>query len=400
MMIDRSGSLRIRELLGFFPAVAVVGARQTGKTTLVQSQFPEYTYVSLDVPSEAEAAENDPERFFARHPEPVIIDEVQYAPNLFRHLKVRIDRDRHGMGRYILTGSQKFGLMESLSESLAGRVGFVSLEGLSLAELRSARMGNLRTWLHRGGFPELWRVRDFPERQFYASYLATYLERDVRQLLNVGNLRDFDRFLRALAQRHGQQLDYTAIATGVGVDVRTIKGWISVLEASNQIVLLEPWYGNVGKRIMKRPKVYFADSGLVCWLLGIEADALDDSPFIGALWEGAVYAELRRLAESLGLNRTFYYYRDNEQLEVDFLVVGDGARFVEVKWTQYPVVRDGRNLKRLADLTQNGKSPELQKPSLWVLSRTDQSYPLEPDGNITVVGPDLISMVLTTKPGR
>ena len=289
MIINRTGADRIQELLHFFPAVAVVGARQTGKTTLVQSQFPDYTYVSLDVPSEAEAAENDPDSFFARHPEPVIIDEVQYAPNLFRHLKVRIDRDRYAMGRFVLTGSQKFGLMKSLSESLAGRVGFVSLEGLSLAELRSAGMGDLRSWLHRGGFPELWRVPEFPERQFYASYLATYLERDVRQLLNVGNLRDFDRFLRMLAQRHGQQLDYTTVATGVGVDARTIKEWISVLEASNQIVLLEPWYGNVGKRILKRPKVYFTDSGLVCWLLGIEADALDQSPFIGALWEGAVY---------------------------------------------------------------------------------------------------------------
>ncbi|MFP4210013.1 MAG: DUF4143 domain-containing protein [Alkalispirochaeta sp.] len=136
-----------------------------------------------------------------------------------------------------------------------------------------------------------------------------------------------------------------------------------------------------------------------CWLLGIEADALDQSPFIGAIWEGAVYGELRRRTVALGLNRTFYYYHDNEGTEVDFLALGDGARFLEVKWTQYPSVKDGRNLKRLADLAKTGKSPELQSPSLWVLSRTDQGYPLGPDGDITVVGLDSVTEILTAKRG-
>ena len=180
------------------------------------------------------------------------------------------------------------------------------------------------------------------------------MDRDVRQFLNVGDLRDFERFIRILAQRHGQQLDYASVANGIGVSARTVKAWISVLEASNQIVLLEPWHGNLGKRIMKKPKAYFADSGLVCWLLGIEQERLDESPFVGALWEGAVFAELRRQTTALGLNRTFYYYRDNEGREVDFLVLGDGARFIETKWTQYPSQTDARHLRRVADLRPEG----------------------------------------------
>ncbi|MCA1755724.1 MAG: ATP-binding protein [Spirochaeta sp.] len=382
-MIERAGIDQIKELARFFPAIALVGARQTGKTTLVQALFPDYSYVSLDVPSQAALAEHDPDAFFALHPAPIIIDEVQYAPGLFRHLKVQIDAARHEMGRYILTGSQKFGLMKSLSDSLAGRVGIVSLEGLSFAELQAAQLGELRPWLHRGGYPELWRLPDFPARQFFASYLATYLERDVRQLLNVGDLRDFERFIRVLAQRHGQQLDYAAIANGIGVGARTVKAWVSVLEASNQIFLLEPWYGNLGKRILKKPKVYFADSGLVCWLLGIEAESLDQSPFVGPIWEGAVFAELRRQASALGLNRTFYYYRDNEGTEVDFLVLGGGARFIEVKWTQYPAASDARSVKKLAKLTQGGSSPELRDPTLWILCRTEQAYPLEAGASVT-----------------
>ena len=299
------------------------------------------------------------------------------------------------MGRFILTGSQKFGLMKSLSDSLAGRVGILSLEGLSFAELQAAHLGGVRSWLHRGGFPELWRLPEFPARQFYASYLATYLERDVRQLLNVGDLRDFERFIRVLAQRHGQQLDYSAIANGIGVGARTVKAWISVLEASNQIFLLEPWHGNVGKRILKKPKVYFADSGLVCWLLGIEAESLDHSPFVGPIWEGAVYAELRRQAGAHGLNRNFYYYRDNEGTEVDFLVLGGGARFVEAKWTQYPTTSDTRNLKKLAELAHGGSSPELRDPTLWILCRTEQTYPVQSGALVSAAGLSSIREILT-----
>jgi predicted AAA+ superfamily ATPase len=163
------------------------------------------------------------------------------------------------MGRYVITGSQKFGLMKSMADSLAGRVGIMILEGLSYTELRTSGSNDINSWLGRGGFPEMWRVPHFPPNEFFTSYMATYLERDVRQLLNVGDLRDFERFMRVLAVRHGQQLELSSVSSAVGVTARTIKAWVSVLEASNQIFLLEPYYGNVGKRIVKTPKLYFSD---------------------------------------------------------------------------------------------------------------------------------------------
>ncbi len=367
---------RFASQLAFYPVVAVVGARQTGKTTLLREFLPGFSYVTLDLPSEAALAENDPEAFFARHPAPVIIDEVQYAPGLFRHLKARVDLDRHTMGQYVLTGSQKFSLMKELADSLAGRVSLLTLEGLSWTEL-SPTGAVLNTYLVRGGFPELWRLPDLPANGWFASYVATYLERDVRQLLNVGDLRDFERFVRVLATRHGQQLDLTALGSAVGITGRTAKAWLSVLEASNQIVLLEPWYGNVGKRIVKTPKVYFADSGLVCWLLGISPEQLDRSPFLGALWEGVVFAELRRLSQAQQLNRTFWYYRDNTGTEVDLLVLGEGARLVEVKWTAQPGADDLKGMNRLQALANSTANPELVTLTKAVVCRPATPYPFQ-----------------------
>jgi predicted AAA+ superfamily ATPase len=359
-----------------YPIVKVHGPRQTGKTTLLRELLPNYSYVTLDLPSEASLAETDPETFFSRHPAPVIIDEVQYAPGLFRHLKAKVDLDRHHTGQYVLTGSQKFSLMKELADSLAGRVSLMTLEGLSWSEVKSTG-AELNRYLARGGFPELWRVPELPASGWFAGYVATYLERDVRQLLNVGDLRDFERFVRVLATRHSQQLDLTALGSAVGVTGRTAKAWLSVLEASNQIVLLEPWYGNVGKRIVKTPKVFFTDSGLVCWLLGVSPEQLDRSPFLGALWEGVVLAELRRVSQARQLNRTFWYYRDNTGTEVDFLVLGDGARLIEAKWTAQPGADDLRGLNRLEALARNTNNPELVRLNKTVVGRPISPYPFQ-----------------------
>lgn len=359
-----------------YPIVKVHGPRQTGKTTLLRELLPNYSYVTLDLPSEAALAETDPETFFSRHPAPVIIDEVQYAPGLFRHLKAKVDLDRHHTGQYVLTGSQKFSLMKELADSLAGRVSLMTLEGLSWSEVKSTG-AELNRYLARGGFPELWRVPELPASGWFAGYVATYLERDVRQLLNVGDLRDFERFVRVLATRHSQQLDLTALGSAVGVTGRTAKAWLSVLEASNQIVLLEPWYGNVGKRIVKTPKVFFTDSGLVCWLLGVSPEQLDRSPFLGALWEGVVLAELRRVSQARQLNRTFWYYRDNTGTEVDFLVLGDGARLIEAKWTAQPGADDLRGLNRLEALARNSDNPELVRLTKTVVGRPVSPYPFQ-----------------------
>jgi len=210
--------------------------------------------------------------------------------------------------------------------------------------------------------------------------MATYLERDVRQILNVGSLRDFERFVRVLATRHAQQLDLTAIANAVGITARTAKSWVSVLEASNQIELLEPWHGNVGKRIVKTPKLYFSDSGLVCWLLGIGPDGLSASPFVGAVWEGVVFAEMRRHTQARGLNRSFWYYRDNVGMELDFLVLGEGARFIECKWTAQPDASAAKAIRKLAELATESANAELATARGAIVCRTPNRYPLADAG--------------------
>lgn len=234
----------------------LAGPRQTGKTTLLRHLFPEHRYVTLDRPLLAEQAEEDPESFLSQNPPPVLIDEVQYAPGLFRHLKLKIDENREAKGQFILTGSQKFTLMKGVSESLAGRVAVFDFEGLSALEIGERNRPDLspESWFpyfSRGGFPELWQYPDMPSELYLDSYIATYLERDVRQVLAVGSLRDFERFLRACALRSGQQLNKSDLARDVGISVPTAGEWLSVLTALGQVHLLEPWFGNLNKRLVK-----------------------------------------------------------------------------------------------------------------------------------------------------
>lgn len=368
-----------------FPVVVVTGARQVGKTALLQKHFHSYNYVSLDIPGIAAVAERDPSSFFQQFKTPLIIDEVQYAPGLFRHLKSVVDRDRHAMGRFILTGSQKFSLMEGGAESLAGRAAIIELEALSAHEITQRRSipENASAYEHlvvRGGFPELWRDPTIPLDMFFSSYLSTYLERDVRQLLNVTSLRIFERFIRACAARNAQTLHKSALAGEVGVSVTTVSEWLSVLEASNQIVLLEPWYVNIGKRIVKSPKLYFADSGLLSYLIGLTENTFAKSPFAGAVWECYLFSELRKRLKALGGNRTLWFYRDKQQLEVDFLLVGGGeGHLIECKWTEIPDETDARNVTKLLDLLRTKSTPELTDLKGYVLSRSPTPFPLTPD---------------------
>jgi len=257
------------------PVIVLTGARQTGKTSTFLHLFPDYAFVSLDLPTEAEQAEKEPERFLQRHPPPVIIDEVPYAPGLFRHLKVAVDAHRSRNGQFLLTGSQKFTLMKNVSESLAGRADIVELETLSFAEIREALpKTGLETAIVRGGFPELNANPEIDPVAFYNSYLATYLERDVRALTNVGSLRDFERFLRACALRSANLLNKADLARDVGIAPSTANQWLSMLVASGQAVLLEPWFSNRTKSIVKSPKLYLADTGLLCALLNIRSEGL------------------------------------------------------------------------------------------------------------------------------
>src|SRR5580700_11276890 len=373
MWIPRDVEARLKRSAKTRPVIVLTGARQTGKTSTFRYLFPDYAFVSLDLPSEAEQAEKEPDRFLQRNPPPVIIDEVQYAPGLFRHLKVAVDAHRTRNGQFLLTGSQKFTLMKNVSESLAGRADIVELETLSFAEIQAALPQTLtETAVVRGGFPELYANLDIDPVAFYNSYLATYLERDVRSLTNVGSLRDFERFLRACALRSANLLNKADLARDVGIAPSTANHWLSMLEASGQVVLLEPWFSNPTKSIVKSPKLYLADTGLLCALLNIRSeDALHQSPAAGAIWETFVFAQLRSRERRAGRVGSLFFWRDRTR-EVDFVVdVGGQLDLFEAKWTELPGDEDTVNLNFARTIV--GKS---RVTGGAVISRTPNSFPL------------------------
>ena len=376
MWISRDVEGRLKRSAKTRPVVVLTGARQTGKTSTFLHLFPGYGFVSLDLPTEAEQAEKEPERFLQRNPPPVIVDEVQYAPGLFRHLKVSVDAHRTRNGQFLLTGSQKFSLMKNVSESLAGRADIVELETLSYGEIRAALPKTvLEAAIVRGGFPELYAKLDIDSVAFYNSYLATYLERDVRALANVGSLRDFERFLRACALRSANLLNKADLARDVGIAPSTANQWLSMLQASGQVVLLEPWFSNRTKSIVKSPKLYLADTGLLCALLNIRSqEALLESPAAGAVWETFVFAQLRDRERRAGRLGSLYFWRDRTR-EVDFVIdIGGKLELFEAKWTEIPDRGDTVNLDFVRNL--------IGKPRVvagGVVSRAPNSFPF-PNG--------------------
>jgi predicted AAA+ superfamily ATPase len=376
MWIDRRIGPVLLRLHGQRPAVVVTGARQVGKTSLLLRLFPDYAFASLDMPTVAARAEHDPEAFFREFPSPVLIDEIQYAPAIFRHLKVEIDAARREFGRFVLTGSQKFLLMKEVSESLAGRVAILDLETLSFHEIAAAipKCSVVEVVL-RGGFPELWAESALDPQQFFASYMATYLERDVRSLLNVGSLRDFERFLRACALRSGRLLNRSELARDVGISPTTATEWLSVLQASNQVFLLEPWFSNRTKSLVKTPKLYWCDTGLLCFLVGIHGeDELVRSPLLGSIWESFVCAELRKRLCFAGRDPTFFFWRDRSR-EVDFVFHrGGNFELFEAKWTAEPTARDCDELEKVSE--RLGSARVLGRK---ILCRAERSFPIGED---------------------
>jgi predicted AAA+ superfamily ATPase len=352
MWISRAVEPRLLRSARTRPVIVLTGARQTGKTSTFRRLFPEHSFVSLDLPTEAEQAEKEPRAFLQRHPPPVIIDEVQYAPGLFRHLKAEVDAHRTRNGQFLLTGSQKFTLMKNVSESLAGRADIVEFETLSFAEICSALPGTtVDAAIVRGGFPELYANQEIDLVPFYNSYLATYLERDVRDLSNVGSLRDFERFLRACALRSANLLNKADLARDVGISPSTANQWLSMLQASGQAVLLEPWFSNRTKSLVKSPKLYLADTGLLCALLNIRSEQdLRQSPAVGAVWETFVFAQLRARERNAGRTGSLFFWRDRTR-EVDFVVdVGGRLELFEAKWTELPDAGDTANLAFVRNL--------------------------------------------------
>jgi predicted AAA+ superfamily ATPase len=371
--IERSVQSRLLKAARTRPVVVLSGARQTGKTSTLRRLFPKHAFVSLDIPSEAAQAESEPRSFLRRYGTPILIDEVQYAPALFRHLKAEVDSERGRYGRFLLTGSQKFVLMRGVSDSLAGRADVIDLEPLSWAEIRGPMPTfELEAAIVRGGFPELYANPEIDGPAYYNSYLATYLERDVRSLTQVGSLRDFERFLRACALRSANLLNKADLARDVGIAPSTANQWLSVLEASGQVVLLEPWFSNMTKSIVKSPKLYLTDTGLLCALLSIRTtDELRRSPAVGAVWETFVFAQLRHREQMAGRRGSLFFWRDRTR-EVDFVVdVGGTLEAYEAKWTELPSPSDCSNLSYLRHALAKRTSIKG-----GILCRAGNAYPL------------------------
>lgn len=332
------------------PVVVLTGIRQVGKSALLRHLFPTHRYLTLDLPSLAEAAERDPEQLLREHPTPLLIDEVQYAPALFRHLKRSVDADRTP-GRFVLSGSQKFVLMREVSESLAGRASVIEIEGLRGVEALAAQpQFDECDLLLRHGFPELIANPRLDAAAWLRDYTVTYLERDLRAILNVSSLRDFERFLRLLALRGGGLLNQSELARDVGIAVSTVGQWLSALTTAGLVVLLEPWFSNRAKRLVKSPKVYFTEVSLQASLCGIATrEELLRSPLLGALWETFVFGELRRAQQQQQGSSRIFFYRDNAR-EADFLIDRGGRiSLFDAKWNEQPDRAAARALEGVID---------------------------------------------------
>lgn len=375
MWIPRLQEKCIQKNAEMRPIVVITGARQTGKTSLVKRLFPNHNYVSLDLPSEAAQAESAPSTFLSRHKLPLIVDEIQYAPDLLRHLKIIVDNNRNQNGQFILTGSQPFELMTTVAESLAGRAAIIQLEGLTFEELKDVRKQvTVDSYVLRGSYPELHEKPELDASDFYRSYVATYLERDLRSQLQIGNLKDFERFLRACALRTSQVLNKAEIARDVGISPSTAGEWLSVLERSGIVASLEPWFSNATKTLVKSPKLHFLDTGLCAFLMGMSViEDLYTSPLLGALWETALFCELRRQL-SVRQRWQLYYWRDRTK-EADFLFHKAGRfKIADAKWSEHPTSA-GKLEKVRSEL------PDQTEGALFC--RTSAAYTLT--GNIQVV---------------
>jgi hypothetical protein len=327
-----------------FPAVVLTGPRRAGKTWLLRRLFPDAGYFLLEDPDVVARLRADPHGFLDDLRPPVILDEVQHVPEVFALVRARIDREPRRTGRWLLTGSQESGLMQGVSESMAGRAAVMQLYPLSARETS-------RVTLLGGGYPEA-LARPKAARLWFASYVQTYLERDVRAVTAVRDLATFRRFLALVASRHGQILNKTDLAAPLGVSVPTITQWLGVLETTAQVLVVPPFYENLGKRLVKSPKLYLADSGLACHLLGITTVAeLARSPFAGAVFEGFIASEIVKAQVNAGRRREIYHFRDEQGLEVDFVMPGRGGglTLVECKHSRTVTPAMAAPMRRLAD---------------------------------------------------
>jgi predicted AAA+ superfamily ATPase len=381
MWINRTSEGVLGRLARGFPAVLVTGPRQVGKTSLLRRMFPTADYLSLDLPTTAETAKTAPESLFANIRGNVIIDEIQYAPELLRYIKHWIDQDRRN-GRFLITGSQAFPLMQGVAESLAGRCGILNLQSLSYQELEQT---NEQEYIFTGGFPEL---HTGAERDlWYPSYVATYLERDIRNLLNVVNLQDFNRFIRACALRTSQTINYTNLARDVGIAPNTARKWMSILQSSGTIMLQEPFFGNRTKRLIKSPKLVFLDTGLAAFLAGFSSSReLMNSSMMGALWESYVVGQIwRHIADSGRQPRLHFWRTATGEAEVDIIIEQAGGKIVgiECKNKEHVDSSDAKHLKSF------GETEKHNVTATFIVCRTATPYTL-PNGTNVLNLPQLL----------
>ena len=339
-----------------YPVVTVLGPRQSGKTTLCRMAFPDKPYVNLEQPDVREFAQQDPKAFLAQFPDGAVLDEIQNVPSLLSWIQVLTDADPR-KGRFVLTGSHQLQVSAQVTQSLAGRTAVLELLPLSLSELAKAsdlptvEPADANVLMLQGGYPRI-HAQGMPPEVMLSDYFATYVERDVRQLINLRHLREFGQCVRLLAGRTGQLLNQTSLGNEVGVSSNTITQWLSILEASFLVFSLAPWSVNIGKRLVKSPKIYFYDVGLACWLLGITTvEQLQHHPLRGALFENLVVLEVLKSLRNQGLRDPLYFFRDSNGLEIDLLLDhADGLQLVEVKASQTVSAALFKNLRTVSTL--------------------------------------------------
>ena len=377
-MIKRTAHDTIMRLAKGFPVIAITGPRQSGKTTLARSAFPDKPYLTLEDPDTRLLAESDPRGLLSNYPEGLILDEVQRSPQIFSYLQNFVDAHLVP-GKYILTGSQQFGLMSEITQSLAGRVGMIQLLPFAMDELERGNKlpESVNQLMSSGMYPPLYD-RDLSPMDWFPAYINTYIERDVRQLINVRDLSAFQRFIRMCAARTGQLLNLSSLASDCGITHNTAAAWISVLEASYIVFLLRPHFNNYNKRMVKAPKLYFIDTGVAAWLLGIRTEEqMTFHAQRGALFENLVVTEFLKSRFNEGRQADIYFWRDSKGLEID-LLLEDGGNLtpVEIKSGQTVASDFMTSLRKWCEL-----SGIPDRPALLVYGGTTSFA----NGNISIV---------------